>query len=539
MTNFVRDNTSLPYPKIDWDGSSTELTDPTQWCRKADWNTVCQAAVDLRGWIQTGLSAGTSALATLVVDADGRITGVSAAANGSIANAKLANMAAHTFKLNNTGGAAAPIDATATEATAELNVFTSTLKGLAPLSGGGTANFLRADGTWAAPAGGVPTSRTITATSPVRIDGGASADLSTDRTLSLANNGVTNAILAQMAANTVKLNNTGSTANAIDGTMAQLSAMLGNTLLAGPGQFGDAFDGNATFDGVNAVTGWTRSGSRYFPTARPTWYFNVVTLSSGVSLEMEVGGEGSGGGASSEFYAQEVNVISGTATIKHNGATPPAQTAATNMVTGHNGGSVGQGASGIQNAGQNASNFSGNWYNSRKAGAGGFGGASATNAGSNTAAVATTTLADAVGLPGTWDQAKKHRLNENNPGAASGGAGGGSGGGTTGIAKGGAGGNGGGVMTVGVRKKTGAGTLALEVKGGNGGPAESAVGSNAGGGSGGGGGELTLGYGGSSIPSDITTTAAGGTGGAPQGTGSTGGTGSAGQKYLFALGPGA
>jgi hypothetical protein len=38
--------------------------------------------------------------------------------------------------------------------TALLNAFTSAAKGLAPASGGGTANFLRADGTWAAPAGG-------------------------------------------------------------------------------------------------------------------------------------------------------------------------------------------------------------------------------------------------------------------------------------------------------------------------------------------------------------------------------------------------
>lgn len=39
----------------------------------------------------------------------------------------------------------------ATETTALLNLFTSTLKGLVPGSGGGTTNFLRADGTWAAP----------------------------------------------------------------------------------------------------------------------------------------------------------------------------------------------------------------------------------------------------------------------------------------------------------------------------------------------------------------------------------------------------
>jgi hypothetical protein len=41
-----------------------------------------------------------------------------------------------------------------TGADATLPLVTSTTAGLAPLSGGGTTNFLRADGTWAAPAGG-------------------------------------------------------------------------------------------------------------------------------------------------------------------------------------------------------------------------------------------------------------------------------------------------------------------------------------------------------------------------------------------------
>jgi hypothetical protein len=35
-----------------------------------------------------------------------------------------------------------------------LPILSSTDAGLAPSSGGGTSNFLRADGTWAAPAGG-------------------------------------------------------------------------------------------------------------------------------------------------------------------------------------------------------------------------------------------------------------------------------------------------------------------------------------------------------------------------------------------------
>lgn len=74
--------------------------------------------------------------------------------NNSVTNAKLAQMAAHTFKGNNTGSTANALDLTATQLTAELNLFSDTLKGLVPLSGGGTTNFLRADGTWAAPSGG-------------------------------------------------------------------------------------------------------------------------------------------------------------------------------------------------------------------------------------------------------------------------------------------------------------------------------------------------------------------------------------------------
>jgi len=45
---------------------------------------------------------------------------------------------------------------TGTQATTLIDIFTSALKGLAPASGGGTANFLRADGSWTVPAGTSP-----------------------------------------------------------------------------------------------------------------------------------------------------------------------------------------------------------------------------------------------------------------------------------------------------------------------------------------------------------------------------------------------
>jgi len=60
-----------------------------------------------------------------------------------------------TLKGNNTGSTANPLDLTVAQVNAILPVFTSALNGLAPLSGGGTTNFLRADGTWAAPPGAV------------------------------------------------------------------------------------------------------------------------------------------------------------------------------------------------------------------------------------------------------------------------------------------------------------------------------------------------------------------------------------------------
>jgi hypothetical protein len=72
----------------------------------------------------------------------------------AVTYAKMQNVVADNVFLGNNSGAGSIVDElTATEATAMLNVFTSGLKGLAPLSGGGTTNFLRADGTWAAPAG--------------------------------------------------------------------------------------------------------------------------------------------------------------------------------------------------------------------------------------------------------------------------------------------------------------------------------------------------------------------------------------------------
>ena len=83
----------------------------------------------------------------------GDVTGATALTitNDAVTNAKLANVPTATFKGRITAATGNPEDLTATQVTSLLNTFTSTLKGLVPLSGGGTTNFLRADGTWTSP----------------------------------------------------------------------------------------------------------------------------------------------------------------------------------------------------------------------------------------------------------------------------------------------------------------------------------------------------------------------------------------------------
>lgn len=85
------------------------------------------------------------------------------AANG-VTNALLAQMPTLTIKGNNTGGTTNALDLTVAQVNAILPVFTNTLNGLVPLSGGGTTNYLRADATFDNPlAGGVSGTVTLAA----------------------------------------------------------------------------------------------------------------------------------------------------------------------------------------------------------------------------------------------------------------------------------------------------------------------------------------------------------------------------------------
>lgn len=74
--------------------------------------------------------------------------------NNVVTYAKIQDVSATSRILGRiTSGAGDIEELTGTQATTLLDVFTDALKGLTPASGGGTSNFLRADGTWAAPGG--------------------------------------------------------------------------------------------------------------------------------------------------------------------------------------------------------------------------------------------------------------------------------------------------------------------------------------------------------------------------------------------------
>jgi len=112
------------------------------------------------------------------------------------------------------------LDATAV---ASLNVFTSSLKGITPASGGGTTNFLRADGTWATPPGGGGGGPVSDA------DYGDITVSSTGTVWTIDNNAVTLAKMADMATASVIYRKTAGTGDPEVQTLATLKTDLGLT----------------------------------------------------------------------------------------------------------------------------------------------------------------------------------------------------------------------------------------------------------------------------------------------------------------------
>lgn len=115
--------------------------------------------------------------------------------SGSVTLGQLPAIASNTVYGNITGSSATPTAITQTQLTALVNSFTSSLSGTVAASGGGTTNFLRADGSWTTPGGGgTVTSVGISAASFPQITIGSSP---------VTGSGVITMSLATQAANTI------------------------------------------------------------------------------------------------------------------------------------------------------------------------------------------------------------------------------------------------------------------------------------------------------------------------------------------------
>jgi hypothetical protein len=236
----------------------------------------------------TDYSAGTSALATGILKSTTTSGALSIAAAGDFP----------TLNQNTTGTAAK-----ATNIVGGLGgsiPYQSAVDTTVLLANGTAGQVLQSNGTTLAPSWVTPSSGGITAlTSDVTASGSGSV------AATIAANAVTNAKAAQMAANTIKGNNTGSTANASDLTKAQLKTMLG-------------------LDGVTAVTCTTSLAMDFTNVAEYD-----ITLTNGSTCVLTITGLTAGSAAAIRIIqgSSGTGLVTWPSGFKWSGGTVPTLTA--------------------------------------------------------------------------------------------------------------------------------------------------------------------------------------------------------------------
>jgi hypothetical protein len=296
-------------------------------------------------WIASATGSVTAVTASGALSSSGGSTPNITLNSNGVTNAFLAQMGANTIKGNNTGSSANALDLTATQVTAMLNQFSSSLQGLVPASGGGTTNFLRADGTWTPAGTGSVTSVAFSDASTTPIYTITGSPVTSSGTL-------TQTLIAQTAATVFAGPATGSAAQPTFRTLVATDIPSLSATYVTQSEVGAA-NGVAGLDGAGKVPySQLPSALMTFKGAwNPTDAVNTLTALdptpiAGDVYRASVGGvavTGNGAVTGTQFYAGDFAIYSGSAwerspladgVISVNGLTGAVTVNAINQLTG-------------------------------------------------------------------------------------------------------------------------------------------------------------------------------------------------------------
>jgi hypothetical protein len=296
-------------------------------------------------WIASATGSVTAVTASGALSSSGGSTPNITLNSNGVTNAFLAQMGANTIKGNNTGSPANALDLTATQVTAMLNQFSSSLQGLVPASGGGTTNFLRADGTWTPAGTGSVTSVAFSDASTTPIYTITGSPVTSSGTL-------TQTLIAQTAATVFAGPATGSAAQPTFRTLVATDIPSLSATYVTQSEVGAA-NGVAGLDGAGKVPySQLPSALMTFKGAwNPTDAVNTLTALdptpiAGDVYRASVGGvavTGNGAVTGTQFYAGDFAIYSGSAwerspladgVISVNGLTGAVTVNAINQLTG-------------------------------------------------------------------------------------------------------------------------------------------------------------------------------------------------------------